>query len=133
MDRKRVLLLLLVLFALVYYIARIAIFLAVNSGTGGFEEEQSALVVDFVKVSFLVIGIVGLLMLPGLFLMKPWGFWGSVAVSAYTIAFDAWAFFTVQSSAAAGIIPAGIILGYLIFMRKNHLAPSSPTEDAPKN
>jgi hypothetical protein len=125
-KKKRALLLLVVLFAVVYYLARIAIFLAVISGTGGFEEEQSAQVENLVKFSFLGIGVLGLLMLPGVYLMKLWGFWGTIAVSAYTIAFDLWAFVSVQSSAGAGIIPAGVLMAYLLLTRKDFIK-SQPT------
>jgi len=76
---------------------------------------------NVVSVSFLAIGLVGLLMLPGLYLMKSWGFWGTIAVSVYTIVFDLWAYLEVQSSAIAGIIPAGITLGYLLFARRDYL------------
>jgi len=113
MERKRMLLVLVVLFAALYYVVRLAIFYTSVSGNMEFEEEQSAFVEDFVSYSFFAIGLIGILMLPGVYLLKHWGFWGTVAVSAYSIAFDFWAFLMVQSSAAMGIIPAAVILGYL--------------------
>lgn len=38
-------------------------------------------------------------------------------LSAYTIVWDAWAAIWVQSSAAIGIVPAVIIMGYLLLTR----------------
>ena len=120
MQRRRALLLI-VLFAAIYYVVRVAIFYAGVWGNMAFEEEQSALVEDFVLYSFLAIGVVGLAFLPGVYLQKPWGFWGTVAVGAYTVAFDLWALVAVQASAGAGIIPAGVITGYLVLTRSEFL------------
>ena len=36
----------------------------------------------------LLLGLVGLLFVPGLLTMTRWGFWGTVALSVSTIAFD---------------------------------------------
>ena len=113
---------LMLLFAAVYYIGRIAISIAGVTGGMAFEEEQTAVVETVVTVSFLMIGLVGLAMLPGIYLRRLWGFYGTVAVSFYTIAFDLWAFALVQSSAIAGVVPAGIILGYCLFVRKEFVS-----------
>lgn len=110
-----------VAFAALYYVVRIAIFYAGVSGNMSFEEDQSDLVEGFVLYSFLAIGVAGLALLPGVYLHKPWGFWGTMLVSAYTIAFDLWAFVAVQSSAGAGVVPASIILGYLLVTRKDFM------------
>ena len=123
MDKNRVILVLVVLFAVVYYAARIGIFYAGTTGDIEFEEEQSATIEAFVNYSFLVIGVAGLLALPGLYLGKPWGQWGTLAVSVYTIVFDVWAFLIVQSSAAAGVIPAGILMVYTLLRMKGHFDP----------
>ena len=123
MDKNGVILVIVVLFAVVYYAARIGIFYAGTTGDIEFEEEQSATVEAFVNYSFLVIGVVGLLTLPGLYLGKPWGQWGTLAVSVYTIVFDVWAFLMVQSSAAAGVIPAGILTAYVLLRMKGYLDP----------
>lgn len=125
MERKRLLFLIVLLFSALYYVVRIAIFYAGLSGSMEFEEPQTEMVEGMVLFSFLAIGVVGLAMLPGLYLGKHWAFWGTVAVSAYTVVFDLWAFLMVQSSAGAGIIPAGVILGYLVYTRKEYLAPAS--------
>ncbi len=119
MERKRVLLSLVVLFSALYYVVRIAIFYAGVSGDMAFEEEQSDLVEGFVLYSFLGIGVSGLALLPGVYMMRLWGLWGTVVVSAYTVVFDLWALVAVQSSAAAGIVPALVIMGYLLLTRRD--------------
>jgi hypothetical protein len=110
-----------VLLAAAYYMGRLAIFYAGVTGSIEFEEEQSDLVFDFVTYSFLAIGVVGLMALPGVYMTKPWGFWATRGVCAYTVAFDLWALALVQPSAAAGIIPAAVIAGYLVITRRDHL------------
>lgn len=119
MERKRLLLVLVVVFAALYYIARIVIFYAGQTGSMEFEEEQSGLAEGLVVYSFLAIGVLGLVLLPGVYLRRPWGLLGTMAVSAYTVVFDAWAAIAVQSSAAAGMIPAAAIAGYLLLARKD--------------
>jgi len=121
MELKRVFKVLIVLFAAVYYAARVGIFYVGTTGEMQFEEVQSQLVENMVTFSFLAIGVTGLITLPGVYLLKPWGFWGTIAISAYTIAFDIWAYAFVQSSAAAGIIPAAILLVYMLLVRKDYL------------
>jgi hypothetical protein len=123
MDPKRAVLVLVVIFAVIYYAARIGIFYAGTTGAMEFEEEQSAAVEGFVSYSFLAIGVAGLLTLPGLYLGKPWGIFGTLAVSVYTIAFDGWAFLWVQSSAAAGIAPACVLIACALLRKKGALAP----------
>jgi hypothetical protein len=40
------------------------------------------------------------------------------AVSAYTIAFDVWGLAAIAPSAAAGIVPAAVLMVYLIGLKK---------------
>ncbi|MEW5747605.1 MAG: hypothetical protein AB1793_02285 [Candidatus Thermoplasmatota archaeon] len=126
MERKRVFLVLVVLFAALYYAVRVAIFYMSTTGDMQFEEEQSALVEAFVSYSFLAIGVAGLALLPGVYLLRPWGFWGTVAVGAYTVAFDAWALAAVQPSAAAGMVPAAVITAFLLLTRGDYLGKGRP-------
>jgi hypothetical protein len=121
MERKKALLLLVVLFAAFYYAARVAIFYMSTTGSMQFEEEQSDLVEAVVAYSFLAIGVAGFVFLPGVYLRKPWGFWGTIAVGLYTIAFDVWALLAVQSSAGAGIVPAAVVTGYLLLSRGDYI------------
>jgi len=121
-DKKRLLLMIFTVFAAIYYLARIAIFSLGLSGEMDFEAEQSALVEAVVIYSFLAIGILGLVFLPGVYMHRPWGLWGTLAISAYTVVFDLWAFALVQSSAIAGIVPAAAIAGYVLLTRKEYTA-----------
>ncbi|MBN1677343.1 MAG: hypothetical protein JW880_02275 [Candidatus Thermoplasmatota archaeon] len=125
MDRKRLFLFLFVAFAAIYYVVRIAIFYLGFSGEMDFEEEQSGLVEGVVIYSFLAIGVLGLAFLPWIYMRRSWGLWGTVAVSAYTMAFDVWAFVLVQSSAAAGVLPAVVIAVYLLVTRKDYTGAKS--------
>ena len=122
-QRKRISLVLVVVFAALYYIGRVAIFYSGATGNMEYEQPQSVLVENVVSYSFLAIGVIGLLMLPGVFFYKQCGFWGTIAVSAYTIVFDIWAFLLVQSSAAIGIVPAALVMGCLFLMRRDFLDP----------
>ena len=122
MELKGILRILVVLFAAIYYAARVGIFYLGTSGEMQFEEEQSQLEENIVTFSFLAIGVVGLITLPGVYILKPWGFWGTIAVSVYTIAFDIWAYVLVQSSAAAGVIPAAVLLAYILVVRKDYMS-----------
>ncbi len=117
MEKKKALFLIVLVFAGLYYIGR----LAVLSAAPEFENEVSDLESDVVHYSFLVIGVLGLLLLPGLALHKPWSFWGTLALSLYTVAFDLWALVFIQPSAAAGIIPSAGIAGYLLVARRDFL------------
>jgi hypothetical protein len=120
-ELKRTALVVVVVFAALYYAVRVAIFYMSTTGSMEFEEEQSDLVEAFVAYSFLAIGVAGLALLPGVYLLRPWGFWGTVAVGIYTIAFDVWAFLAVQSSAGAGVVPAAVVTGYLLLSRDDYL------------
>lgn len=119
MERKTIVLMLVMLFAAVYYVVRVAIFYLGVTGSMEFEEEQSALVEAIVLYSFLAIGVAGLLTLLGVHFRRLWGFWGTMAVSIYTVVFDLWAFVAVQPSAGAGVIPAAVIAGCFVLMRKD--------------
>ena len=121
MDRKRVFFILVLVFAAVYYLGRLGIFYVASTETDGFEVEVSGLERAVVEFSFLLIGVVGLALLPGLYLKKTWGFWGTIALSIYTIVFDVWAWIAIQPSAAAGIIPAVILIGYLLLVRNEFI------------
>ncbi len=61
MDKKRVLLILVLLFAAVYYIGRLGIFYVGVTGDMAFEEPQTHLVDNVVSASFLMIGVVVLI------------------------------------------------------------------------
>lgn len=112
-----------VVFAGMYYVMRLALFYEGLAGNAEFESDQSALVEGVVIYSFLLIGVAGLLFLPGVYLLKRWAFLGTLIVSGHTIVFDVWAAIAVQASAAAGIIPAAVIAGYLLHARNEFRSP----------
>jgi len=82
MELKRDIKVLIVLFVAVWYAARVGIFYVGTTGEMQFEEERSQLVDNIVTLSFLAIGVAGLITLPGVYLLKPWGLWGTIAISA---------------------------------------------------
>ncbi len=131
MKGKTIVFVLFLLFCVVYYIARLAVFAMALGSTNSLEHEISQLAENIVFGSFLAIGAIGLALLPGVALYRPWGFWGTVALSLYTVAWDIWAAVWVQSSAAIGIAPAVIIMGYLLLYRKDFLAGGTKERDVP--
>ncbi len=131
MKARNVLFVLLLLFMAVYYVARIVIGVTAIQNEQGFEREVSELAKDIVAGSFLGIGILGFALMPGVVLHRWWGFWGTVLLSAYTVAWDVWAAIWVQSSAAIGIVPAVIIGGYLAVTRRDYLVKGAASTSAP--
>jgi len=123
MKVKNVVFILFLLFCVVYYVARLAVFAMSLSGTNSFENEVSELAEVIVFGSFLAIGVLGLVLLPGVALHRLWGFWGTMALSAYTAVWDIWAAIWVQSSAAIGVVPAAVIIVFLLFYRRDFLRP----------
>jgi hypothetical protein len=72
-------------------------------------------------VMFLLLGICGLIAAFGLWRRKKWGFWGTIAVSIATIAFDVWGI-TVQYTAALGFVVPVISILYLYPKKSGLLA-----------
>jgi uncharacterized membrane protein (DUF2068 family) len=67
------------------------------------------------------LGICGLIAAFGLWRRKKWGFWGTIAVSIATIAFDVWGI-TVQYTAALGFVVPVISILYLYPKKSGLLA-----------
>lgn len=63
-------------------------------------------------VMFLLLGIFGLITAFGLWRRRKWGFWGTIAVSVATIAFDIWGL-TIQYTAALGFVVPAVSIIYL--------------------
>ena len=132
MKGKNIVFAFFLLFCVVYYVARLAVYAMSLSGTNSLEHEVSPLAEAIVIYSFLGIGVIGFALLPGIALHKWWGLWGTVLLSAYTVVWDIWAAIWVQSSAAIGIIPAAIIMAYLLLYRKDFLGtPAKPALEIP--
>lgn len=70
-----------------------------------------------IAAPFLLLGVLGLATTAGLAMRKPWGAYGTLIVSTATIAYDLWAFATIQCSAMIGLIVPVICILYLIFRR----------------
>lgn len=62
----------------------------------------------------LAIGIAGVVSIFGLFLLLSWGYWGALAVSAITIAFDIWGALTIYPTALLGVPVPALLLSYLV-------------------
>ena len=62
----------------------------------------------------LAIGIAGVISVIGLFLLLRWGYWGALAISVITIAFDVWCALTIYPTALLGIPVPAFVLFYLV-------------------
>ncbi len=105
------------LFVLAYNVFRVALFAMTQTGAVKADRPLDALTNGIIVYSELAIGGVGLAAAPGLVWSKPWGFWATVGVSAYAVAFDAVSAAVVQLSAAGGVIPPVLILLGLVLFR----------------
>lgn len=128
MKPNRVLHILIVLFAAVYYVARIVIYYAVSTESTDTGVEMTDLESAVTGISFIAIGVLGLLSLPWFYRMRPWGFWGTIAISVYTIVFDIWGLVAIAPSAAAGIVPAVVLLVYVLVMKDAYLGTTKKDE-----
>lgn len=106
-----------------YYLFRVALAAADLTGGLPLDVEPPAHVRNFLDLSELAIGVLGLAGVAGLYRTRRWGYWTTVALSAYTIAFDGWSAVAVQASAAMGIIPPVLIMAYLYASRSMFLHP----------
>ena len=108
----------LLLFLAVCNLFRVALFAMARSGAITPEHPLDSRVSSLVVGSELVIGLVGLAAIPGLIGSRAWGFWVSVAVSFYAIAFDAASVVAVQASATGGVVPPALVLLFLMAIRR---------------
>lgn len=109
------------LFLIAYNLFRVALFVMTQNGAVKPDRPLDPLVNSVIVYSELVIGVVGLLAIPGIVWAKPWGFWLTVAVSAFAIVFDAWSAVVVQPSAAGGVAPPLLVLLFLALYRSRFL------------
>lgn len=110
-----------ILFVVAYNLFRVALFAMTQTGAVKPDRPLDSLTNGVIVYSELAIGLIGLVAVPGLLGSKAWGFWGSIAVNAYAIVFDAVAAVAVQASAAGGVIPPLLILLGLIAFRHRFL------------
>jgi len=64
---------------------------------------------------FLLLGAFGIITAIGLLAGKRWGVYGTIALSAVTIIYDAWAMAAIQCTAVMGMVLPAIFIGYLVF------------------
>ncbi len=118
---RRLLFALFLLFLVAYNLFRILLFVMTQNGSVKPDRPLDPMVNSIVVYSELVIGVVGLVAVPGIVWSKPWGFWVTVAVSAYAIVFDAVSAVVVQPSAAGGVVPPLVVLWFLLLFRSRFL------------
>ncbi len=109
------------LFLFGYNLFRVALFVMTQNGSVKPDHPLDPLVNSVIVYSELAIGLVGLLAMPGLLLSRSWGFWVTVAINGYAIAFDAVSAVVVQMSAAGGVVPPVAILLLLLAFRGRFL------------
>ncbi|MEM0448447.1 MAG: hypothetical protein QW520_01305 [Methanomassiliicoccales archaeon] len=91
----------------------------IAGGGPTFERPQSQEISDFILVMFLLIGAIGLLTSYGLWKGETWGYFGTIILSLAIMVFDLWAVFSIQSSAAMGLVLPMIFIIYLWTIRKD--------------
>jgi uncharacterized membrane protein (DUF2068 family) len=108
------------LLAVIQSIARFAIPLSISASGGPvLENPVSDEVMMFINGMFYLLGLFGFLTAYGLWTGRRWGYLGTLAFSAGTIAFDAWAIATVQSSAVIGMVLPAVFIVYLLLIRRD--------------
>jgi hypothetical protein len=70
-----------------------------------------------IAAPFLLLGALGLASAIGLIAHRPWGVYGTVAVSLATIAYDMWATLAIQPSAVMGFVVPVICIAHLAMKR----------------
>lgn len=75
-----------------------------------------------ITVPFLLLGAFGVVTAAGLLAGRRWGLFGTVALSAATIAYDAWAIVAIQPTAVLGIVLPAAFTVYLLARKDRLLA-----------
>jgi hypothetical protein len=73
-------------------------------------------------VPFLLLGAFGMITAAGLLEGRPWGAYGTIALSVVTIIYDAWAIVAIQSTAILGMVLPALFIGYLLLVRRDALS-----------
>jgi hypothetical protein len=108
------------LFVAIESILRLIFFyLGTFSGYQLITPSPPAFVMGFINGFSLALGIVGLLVIPGLMFYRAWGYWGTLMLCIVTIGFDGWAVATVTWTASAGLLIPIVALIYLIGKHNN--------------
>jgi hypothetical protein len=75
----------------------------------------------FLAAAFILLGIGGAVSLVGLLGKTNWGYYGTVALCAATIIYDAWALFAIQSSALIGIVLPAALIAFMVVKKDRFL------------
>jgi hypothetical protein len=114
MPRISRILLILANLAIIESLLRLLFFyLGTRAGAQLITPPPPAAVMAFINVFSLLLGIMGLLVIPELLLLKSWGYWGTVALCVLTIGFDGWAMATYAWTAGAGLVIPTLLVTYL--------------------
>ncbi len=106
--------------AIIQSMLRFAFPIAITlTGVQTVENPASPEIMDLILITFVAIGAVGLVTTYGLWMMRRWGFTGTILLSVATIAFDLWATVYVQATAAMGIVLPAVFIAYLLYIRKD--------------
>jgi len=95
---------------------------AVYAGVQLLQPMPPAETMSIVSSLNLTLGVAGFVVVPGLFLMTRWGFWGTVVVCILTILFDGVSSVTVSLTAFAGLVLPVLFLMLLLPRRVRYLA-----------
>lgn len=98
---------------------------AVFAGVQLLQPMPPASIMNTVNSVNLLLGLAGLVFVAGLLLSTSWGFWGTVAVSAATIAFDAVSSAALSFTAFAGLVLPILFLVVLIPGRTSYFATAA--------
>lgn len=80
-------------------------------------------------IVFGSIGALGLAAAIGLLMTTNWGYYGTVAISAITIAYDVWAAVAIQATAVLGIVLPAVFIAYLEAKKGSLLRPEASIVD----
>lgn len=73
------------------------------------------------NLTFILLGMFGVITAFGLWTNRAWGLTGTIALSVITILFDVWAMFEFQMSAAMGLILPVVFIVYLYLIKDDYL------------
>ncbi len=128
---RRALFAFLLLFLIAYNVFRVALFFLTQSGAVKPDHPLDPAVDAVIGYSELAIGVVGLAGLPGIVCSRAWGFWVTVAASAYAVVFAGVSAVVVQPSAAGGVIPPVVVLLLLLALRLRFFPAGAESGGAP--
>jgi uncharacterized membrane protein (DUF2068 family) len=91
-----------------------------NGNEMDMERDISNFEYDLMMAMFGLLGVAGLATSAGLWLKTSWGYYGTIAFSAITIAFDVWGVLVVQATAVMGFVFPIAFIAYLLIKRDSY-------------